>query len=90
MFKGELGQALGPWGLLAVGVIAGVMASPLLRKGARRLAVLATCGVLSIADEVKKATDEVKKVAVEAKGELNKLVDEARTVGTEGAATVED
>ncbi len=87
MFKGELGQVLGPWGLLAVGVVAGVIASPSLRKGARRLAVLATRGVLSIADEAKKAAGEVKKVAGEAKGELNKLVEEARTVN---AATVQE
>lgn len=90
MFKGELGQVLGPWGLLAVGVIAGAMSSPSLRKGARRLAVLTARGVLSIADEVKKATGEVKKVAGEARGELNKLVEEARTVRAEGAATAGD
>ncbi|MGD0621919.1 MAG: hypothetical protein ABSA82_05590 [Thermacetogeniaceae bacterium] len=86
---GRLGQALGPWGLLAVGVVVGVAASPPLRKGARRLAVLATRGVLSIADEAKKLTEDIKKVAGEAKGELDKLVEEARTVGTEGTAQAE-
>jgi hypothetical protein len=86
---GRLGQALGPWGLLAVGVVVGVAASPPLRKSARRLAVLATRGVLSIADEAKKLTEDIKKVAGEAKGELDKLVKEARTVGTEGTAQAE-
>jgi hypothetical protein len=75
----RLGQALGPWGLLAVGVVVGVAASPPLRKCARRLAVQATRGVLSIADEAKKLTDDVKKAACGAKGDLNKLVEEART-----------
>jgi hypothetical protein len=75
--------------LLAVGVVVGVAASPPLRKGARRLAVLATRGVLSIADEAKKLTEDIKKVAGEAKGELDKLVEEARTVGTEGTAQAE-
>jgi hypothetical protein len=78
----KVGQALGPWGLLAVGVVVGMAASPSIRKGARNLAVLATRGVLSIADEAKKLTDDVKKAAGGAKGELDKLVEEARTVGT--------
>ena len=85
----RLGQALGPWGLLAVGVIVGVAASPSLRKGARGLAVMATRGVLSIADEAKKLTDDVKKVAGGAKGELDKLVQEARTASVEGTAPAE-
>lgn len=90
MFEGRLGQALGPWGLLAVGVIAGAMASPCIRKGGRRLAIQATRGILSIADEVKKVTEDVKKVAGDAKGQLNKLVEEARTVSVANTATSED
>jgi hypothetical protein len=86
LFESRLGQALGPWGLLAMGIVAGVMAAPPLRKGARRLAVLATRGVLGIADEVKKVTEDVKKVAVEAKDGLDKLVEEARTVSIEEPA----
>ena len=84
MFEGKVGQALGPWGLLAVGVVAGVLAAPVLRKGARRLAVLATVGVLSIADEVKNASAGMKKVATDARGELNKLVEEAKSMNVEG------
>jgi hypothetical protein len=75
--------------LLAVGVVVGVAASPPLRKSARHLAVLATRSVLSIADEAKKLTDDVKKVASGAKGELDKLVEEARTVSAEGTAAAE-
>jgi hypothetical protein len=82
MFESRLGQALGPWGLLAVGVVAGVMAAPPLRKGARRLAVLTTRSVLSIADEAKK-------VANGAKGELDKLVEEAKILSTETVATID-
>ena len=85
----RLGQCLGPWGMLAVGDVVGVAASPPLRKGARHLAVLATRSVLSIADEAKKLTDDVKKVAIGAKGELDKLVEEARTVSAEETAAAE-
>jgi hypothetical protein len=85
----RLGQALGPWGLLAVGVVIGVAASPPLRKCARRLAVQATRGVLSIADEAKKLTDDLKTAACGAKGELNKLVEEARTVSAEETAAAD-
>ncbi len=90
MFESRLGQALGPWGLLAVGVIAGVMAAPPLRKGARRLAVLTTRGILSIAGEAKKIAGDVKKVANGAKGELDKLVEEAKILTTEKVAAIED
>ncbi len=90
MFESRLGQALGPWGLLAVGIIAGVMAAPPLRKGARRLAVLTTRGILSIADEAKKIAGDVKKVANGAKGELDKLVEEAKILTTEKVAAIED
>lgn len=90
MFESRVGQVLGPWGLLAVGIVAGVMAAPQLRKGARRLAVLAICGVLSITDEAKKVAGDVNKVANEARGKLDKLVTEARTVNAEGTATAQD
>jgi hypothetical protein len=86
MFEGRLGQALGPWGLLGVGIVAGIMASPALRKGAHRLAVLTVCGALSITDQVKKASGGVRKAAGGAKGHLGKLVDEARMVGAEKTA----
>ncbi len=85
----RLGQVLGPWGLLAVGVVIGVAASPPLRKNARCLAVLATRGVLSIADEAKKLTDDVRKAAGGAKGELDKLVEEARLVSAEETAAAD-
>jgi hypothetical protein len=87
---GRLGQALGPWGLLAVGVVIGVAASPPLRKGARCLAVMTTRGVLSIADEAKRLMEDVKKAAGDAKGGLDKLVEEARTVSAEEAVTVKE
>ena len=70
-------------------MVIGMAASPPLRKGARHLAVLATRGVLSVVDEAKKLTVDVKKVAVGAKGELDKLVKEARIVGAEGTAQAE-
>lgn len=90
MFGSRCVQVLGPWGLIALGVTAGVMAAPQLRKGARRLAVLAICGALSITDEAKKVAGDVNKVANEARGKLDKLVNEARTVNGEGAATAQD
>ncbi len=78
MFEGKVGQALGALGLACGwcgGRGDGGSGAP---QGARRLAVLATCGVLSIADEVKNASAGMKKVATEARGELNKLVEEAQ------------
>ena len=92
MFESRFGQVLGPWGLLAVGVIAGVMAAPPLRKGARHLAVLTTRGILSIADEAKKIAGDVKNAANGAKNELDKLVEEAKTLtpSVEIVAVVED
>ncbi len=90
MFEGKLGQAFGPWGLLTVGILAGVMAFPALRKGARRLAVLAVGGMLGIAaDEVKKSTKDVRKATGGVKGQLNKLVEEARAISTEKTAPEE-
>jgi len=66
------GRSFGFWGLVAAGVVAGVLVAPPLRRGARRLAVRATQGILTI-------NDEARKLVAEAQSGLQGLVAEART-----------
>ena len=81
----SLGRVMGPMGLLAVGAVAALLTVPGVRKGARRLVVSAIAGTLSLTDEAKKvaedARSEMDKFASEAKGKLDRLVDEARAYG---------
>lgn len=77
----NLGRNFGVWGLVAAGVAAGVLAAPPLRRGARRLAVLATQGILTI-------SDEARKLATEARSGWQGLVDEARTAAAAAGAQV--
>jgi alanyl-tRNA synthetase len=85
LIERQMEQFLGPWGILAVGLIAGMLAEPSIRRGVRRLAVLTTAGVLDVADGAKKVSGEAgNKLQAAARGvreELDKLAHEARETG---------
>ena len=93
LIERNVGRYFGPLGLIAVGLVAGLLAEPAIRKGARRLAVLTTAGVLTAADSVRKVTGEAGSRLQTATGgareQLDKLVHEAKETGCSMSAEKE-
>jgi hypothetical protein len=78
----HLSRSLGPFGFIAVGLVAGLLAEPAFRKGMRRFAVRSTAGMLTVTDALHGVARDVGK-RVQATGEaaregLGDAVDESR------------
>jgi uncharacterized membrane protein len=78
----HLSRSLGPFGLIAVGLVAGLLAEPAFRKGMRRFAVKSTAGMLTVTDAIHGVTQDagkrVQATSEAAKEGLRDVVGEAR------------
>ena len=84
-------RSLGPFGFITVGLVTGLLAEPVVRKGMRRLAVKTTAGVLAVTDRihvaVRDAGDRLQGAGEEVKEGPAKAVSE---VGEKNRAVVKE